>query len=96
MSHYIFSTTCFWRESFLRYYTSYVTYIKYLISIPKESRLRHKPRNSAAARPATLDFLFQKICITQRVYTVRTRINYKTVSATIFNKYLQYSTSENE
>ena len=39
---------------------------------------------------------FLKIFIAQKVYTVCSRTNYKTVSVTNLNKYLHYGTSENE
>ena len=38
-------------------------------------------------------FLLERF-ITQTVYTVRTRINYKTVPVTSLNKYLHYGTSK--
>ena len=40
--------------------------------------------------------LFLKIFFARKVYTVCTRINYKTVPVTSFNKYLQYGTSATE
>ena len=40
--------------------------------------------------------LFVKRFIAQRIYRVCTRINYKIVPVTNFNKYLQYGTSETE
>ena len=70
----MFSTTSFWRECLLRYYTSYKTYIKYLTSIPEESRLRHKLRTSAAARPATTDFFKRDVLHREYIQCVQGKI----------------------
>ena len=43
-----------------------------------------------------IDFFLKERFITQRVYTGCTRINYKIVPATNFNKYLHYGKSGNE
>jgi hypothetical protein len=41
----------------------------------------------------SLEWNFVKIFISQRIYTVCTRINYKIVPVTKLNKYLHYGTS---